>query len=133
MKKILVFKLDDEYVDSAGDVFTRDAQVDFDKDIPIVHNFHSDVSHTLGTAQLFREGDDFFIKNMVLSKENDIAQALAAEITKNEIYPAIGGMMKKREGDKITHFSIDMVSFTPLKNADSRIKSVREQFEETEK
>jgi hypothetical protein len=135
MSKILVLKLDDEYVDSQGDILPTNAKIEFDSQVNLVHDFKSDEASLLGTAQLFREGDEFYIKNVDFVRNrfdrdvNKLVKHLESALKEDDVYPAVGGMVRKREDGKVLDFSINMVSFSMTPNTDTRIQSVKKQLE----
>ena len=125
MKKIKVFTLKDGFVDKNGHIMPTNAIIGFKQTIPLTKKFSTKVEDILGEASIEREGNDFYIKNIKIF-EQDMERA----ILEANLYPAIGGMIKKREGNNIVDFTIDQVSFSVSPNVDPDIKSVKTQVQE---
>lgn len=81
--------------------------------LPILETFNKEKQ--LGWAKVYKDKDQIKA-NMIL--DNNLL----------DLYPAIGGIIKKREGQKITDFQITSVSLSSIPNSDPTIKTLREQI-----
>lgn len=123
--KIKVLALKNDFVDGNGDIMPSDANVEFSERILLTKNFSTMTENILGEAKLTRQDNDFYIEDVKIFDD-----AARQTIIEANLYPAIGGMIKKREGDKVTDFTIEQVCFSVGPNVDPDIKSVKEQLEE---
>jgi len=79
-----------------------DAQIEFDNNVVLTHGFSKKMSDVLGRAQLFREGNKFYMSNIQLNTPR--GEEVAKLLKKVDIFPAIGGLTNKREGKKSCRF-----------------------------
>lgn len=121
--KIKVLALKNNFVDGNGDIMPEDANVEFSEKIVLTKNFSLKPEDIVGEAKLVRQNNDFYIEDTKIYDDTVRQTILDAGL-----YPAIGGMIKKRDGEKVTDFTIDQVCFSVGPNTDPDIKPVKEQL-----
>ena len=125
MKPIKVLILDG-VKDQSGEAFSSKAYVEYPQSIVISKDFSNNSVDILGKASLYRQGNEFFIEDIVWY--DDTNKYL---IEKHAwLYPCVGGKKIEKKEGKITHFTIDKIGLTLTPNTDERIKSVKAQIEE---
>lgn len=124
MKPIKVLILDG-VVDRSGEAFSDTAFVEYPQSVIITKDFSDKMIDYIGKARLYRHGNEFYIDDINFYDDID-----AELITKQAyLYPCVGGRKMTKEGDVVTHFSIDKIGLTLSPNTDERIESIRTQLE----
>ena len=116
-----VFKTGSE-PDKQGDTISPYCEVLFDKTVCLVRDFNRNLGKAIGTAQLRKDGDTVFA-DLYIIHDHDWHELM---------YPSIGGKVLKsivdiKTGKKtITEMKIDVVSLGVGRNADPRIKNLKD-------
>ena len=116
----VVLKLDG-VVDAQGDIFDHNTAVELPSyPVQVTLDFHQGPEFWLGHATLyFAPGE--------LRYEMKLDDSRLPKHALETLIPCVGGSIKSKEGNRVTHAFIKSIGLTSYQNSDSRIKPLKDQ------